>query len=413
MLSPKSPLEPAVDDAGLPASVSASLHSVIYRQRELAFLQIDAQLNLISAGGHLDNYGLSDLQFGRPACEQAYFLEGLLPPVESPSFIRTLELVSGRAADLQFYLDGGDIWVVLLDVTAERDETRKVQQRAYDMILLREKEALLNRRLEAANAALRATQLELESSRAALDEAHTKLQTELAEAANYVRTLLPPRQETPFAADWRFIPSAALGGDGLGYHWIDSSHFALYLLDVCGHGVGPSLMSVAVLHMLRSASLRNVNFRRPAEVLRALNHAYQMQAASDLYFTLWYGVYQPSTRKLEYACGGHPPALLMNHDGSTVRHLKSKGAAVGLVEQARYQSESIVVPPGSRLYLLSDGAFELEKPNGALLEFTELVDFLRPARTHALDLDEWFQYLLRLRGAANLDDDFSIARFDF
>jgi phosphoserine phosphatase RsbU/P len=413
MLSPKSPFEPAADATGLPASVSASLHAVIYRQRELAYLQIDSTLTLISVGGHLDNYGLSDLQCGQPACEQAYFLEGLLPPVETPCFIRSMELVSGRATDLQFYLDGGDIWVVLLDVTAERDETRRVQQRAYDMVLLREKEAVLNRRLEAANMALRATQRELENSRSALDEAHTKLKTELTEAANYVRTLLPARQEEPFAADSRFIPSAALGGDGLGYHWIDSDHFALYLLDVCGHGVGPSLMSVAVLHMLRSASLRDVDLRKPGEVLSALNHAYQLQAANDLFFTLWYGVYEPSTRTLEYACGGHPPALLISRDGSTVQHLKTKGVAVGLVELVRYESERIYVPRESRLYLLSDGAFELEKPDGTLLDFAELVDFLRKPTPNAVDLDGWFNYLLRLRGASTLDDDFSMARFDF
>ena len=418
MLSPKLPFEPAADGTphavhGLPASVSASLHAVIYRQRELAYLQIDSALNLVSAGGHLDNYGLSDLQYGQPACEQAYFLEGMLPPVETPYFIRAMELVSGRAADLQLYLDGGDTWVVLLDVTAERDETRRVQQRAYDMVLLREKEVLLNRRLEAANAALRATQLELESSRSALEEAHAKLQAELAEAANYVRTLLPPRQDVPFAADSRFVPSAALGGDGLGYHWVDSDHFALYLLDVCGHGVGPSLMSVAVLHMLRSASLRNVDLRKPAEVLTALNQSYQMQAASDLYFTLWYGVYEPSTRTLEYACGGHPPALLISCDGSTVQLLKAKGVAVGLVEQVRYESEKVYVPPESRLYLLSDGAFELEKPDGTLLDFRELVDFFRKPEPSAVDLDGWFNYLLRIRGASNLDDDFSMARFDF
>lgn len=413
MLSPKLPLEPAAEHAGLPAGVSAALHSVIYRQRELAYLQIDTALNLVGAGGHLDNYGLGRLQLGEPACEQAYFLEGLLPPVETPCFIRSMELVSGRAADLQFYLEGSDIWVVLLDVTAERDETRRVQQRAYDMILLREKEALLNRRLEAANAALRATQRDLESSRSALDAAHTKLQTELAEAANYVRTLLPARQVEPFAADWRFIPSAALGGDGLGYHWIDRDHFALYLLDVCGHGVGPSLMSVAVLHMLRSASLRDVDLRKPGKVLSSLNDAYQMQAPSDLYFTLWYGVYEASTRTLEYSCGGHPPALLISGDGSTVQHLKARGVAVGLVEHVAYESLRVAVPPGSRLYLLSDGAFELEKPDGALLEFAELVEFFRRPTPHATDLNAWFNYLLQLRGAPNLDDDFSMVRFDF
>jgi len=211
----------------LPASVADSLRSLIYRQRELAYLQVDGQLRLVGAGGHLENYGLGTLQLGAPVCEQVYFLEGLLPPTETPFFVRSLEVVSGRAADLQFYLDKDHIWVVLLDVTAERDETRRIQQRAYDMTLQREKEALLNRRLESANAALRATQTELESSRLALQKAHTQLQAELAEAAHYVRSLLPAPLSQPFGADWRFVPSEALGGDAFGYHWIDPEHFAL------------------------------------------------------------------------------------------------------------------------------------------------------------------------------------------
>jgi hypothetical protein len=39
----------------------------------------------------------------------------------------------------------------------------------------------------------------------------------------------------PFSVDWRYVPSAALGGDAFGYGFIDPDHFALYLLDVCGH----------------------------------------------------------------------------------------------------------------------------------------------------------------------------------
>ena len=52
--------------------------------------------------------------------------------------------------------------------STERDATRRVQQRAYDMTLAQEREALLNRRLKAANAALLVTQRELEASREAL-----------------------------------------------------------------------------------------------------------------------------------------------------------------------------------------------------------------------------------------------------
>src|SRR5262249_5299979 len=71
----------------------------------------------------------------------------------------------GRAADLHFYQDGECILGVLLDVTSERDQAQRMQQKAYEMTLLQEKEALLNRRLEAANAALLTTQRDLENSR--------------------------------------------------------------------------------------------------------------------------------------------------------------------------------------------------------------------------------------------------------
>ncbi len=397
----------------LPRSVADSLHALIHRQRKLAYLQIDAALMVVSAGGHLENYGLGDIRAGEPACEQAYYLEGLLPPRETPQFIRSMEVVSGRAADLQLYLEGGDIWVVLLDVTAERDETRRIQQRAYDMTLLREKEAQLNRRLEAANTALRATQMELETSQADLQRTHTKLQGELAEAASYVRSLLPAPQSQPFSADWRFIPSADLGGDAFGYHWIDPEHFALYLLDVCGHGVGPSLMSVAVLHLLRSSSLREVDFRDPVQVLGSLNETYQMDTGTDLYFTLWYGVYHPADRRLEYSCAGHPPALLIDPELGTVQFLKAKGVPIGFLPQVKYECRTITIPCNARLYLLSDGTYEVDKPGGGMLTVEDLAQFMNRSSLGAADLDEWWKYLLQLQGGALLQDDYSIVRFHF
>jgi phosphoserine phosphatase RsbU/P len=76
---------------------------------------------------------------------------------------------------------------------------------------------------------------------------------QLSQAADYVLSLIPPPiHEGTIRTDWRLIPSFQLGGDSLGYHWIDRDHFAMYLLDACGHGVGPALLSVSVLDMLRS-----------------------------------------------------------------------------------------------------------------------------------------------------------------
>jgi sigma-B regulation protein RsbU (phosphoserine phosphatase) len=399
---------------GLPHSVTDALDAVTYSQRALAFLQIDAELKLVGAGGNLENYGLGAVTLGERAADHVPLLEGLLPLPETPVLMPSIEIGGGRAADVHFYQDGECVWVVLLDVTAEREQAQRTQQRAYDMTLLREKEALLNRQLEAANAALRTTQLELETSRAELMRAHELLHRDLEEAAGYLRSQLPAPMSQPFAVDWRFVPSMALGGDALGYHWVDPDHFALYLLDICGHGIGPSLMSAAVLHLLQGASLRDVDFRDPGQVLAALNDRYQMKGDHDLFFTLWYGVYRPAARQLDYACGGHPPAVMVDDSSQHVQLLKAKGAAVGVMPGAAFARETVAVPDGSRFYVFSDGAFEVERPDGSMMRLEELVEFVRrPANGGTCDLDLLFEHLIKTRGGPALEDDFSIIRCAF
>lgn len=242
--------------------------------------------------------------------------------------------------------------------------------------------------------------------------AHQKLQGELAQAAQYVRSLLPAPMSQPFVADWRFVPSTALGGDAFGYHWIDPDHFAMYLLDVCGHGVGPCLLSVAVLHLLQSGSLRDVDNRDPGQVLVALNNTYQMKTNDDLYFTLWYGVYQPASRRLDFGCAGHPPAVLVEPGVPPVQLLKAKGLPIGLMPDVLYACESVTVPRGRHLYLLSDGAFEVERVDGTMMSFEEFLSMIAgPARSDSTDLDRLYRKLVATRGSEPLEDDFSIVRF--
>src|SRR4051794_10238509 len=138
----------------LPPSVAQRLRELIYDERAAAWLRMDEASILTDAGGHLDRYGLAGLRNRQPAGSPVFFLEGLLPLTETPSLFPSVELGNGRAADLHLHRDGDAVWAILLDVTDQRDVARRMQQKAYDMTLLQEKEALLNRRLETANAAL-------------------------------------------------------------------------------------------------------------------------------------------------------------------------------------------------------------------------------------------------------------------
>jgi class 3 adenylate cyclase len=173
----------------IPTTIAERLQTLLCNERAMAYLQVDSGLNLVGAGGQLDAYGLAGLRLGEQAAEQAFFLEGLLPPVDTPFVVPSMELPSGRSADLHFFLQDDAFLVVLLDVSAERDAARRIQQKAYDMTLAQEREVLLNRRLEAANAALLATQDELETSRDALARAHDQVQAQAAELAYWNKTL--------------------------------------------------------------------------------------------------------------------------------------------------------------------------------------------------------------------------------
>ncbi len=142
-----------------------------------------------------------------------------------------------------------------------------------------------------------------------VEQALDHLDGELAQAAQYVFSLLPePVTQGDIRIDWRLVPSKALGGDSLGYHWVDDYHLAIYLVDVCGHGVGAALHSLSVINVLRSQSLPDTDFLSPREVLTGLNRMFPMEKHNGMFFTIWYGVYEKSSSNLTYAGAGHPPA---------------------------------------------------------------------------------------------------------
>jgi hypothetical protein len=159
----------------LPARISDSLLLLLHSQRVLAHLVVDGSQNLVQAGGHLEHYGLGGLALGGPASDQLPLLEGLLPLAETPFLIRSMEMPSGRVADIHFFADEGTVWILLLDVTAEYEEARLVQQKAYDMTLLSQREARLIAQLEAANQELTRAHGDLAASREALQTTHDRL----------------------------------------------------------------------------------------------------------------------------------------------------------------------------------------------------------------------------------------------
>ena len=246
-----------------------------------------------------------------------------------------------------------------------------------------------------------------------LEASESHLRQELQKAADYVESLLNEPIEGAITTRWSFIPSASLGGDSFGYHWIDEDRFAIYLLDVCGHGVGPALLSISVINLIRSGFRDPEVVADPASVTARLNDSFQMSDHGGMFFTLFYGVYDRRTSELTWCGGGHPPSLIVSKDGSH-SWLDSQNMVIGALPGMEPQVDSIKMKPGDRLLVFSDGVFELKMASGEMWDFDEFKEFIsRPIGSEDDRIAELTSKGRLLMESDQFEDDVSILEVDF
>jgi len=245
-----------------------------------------------------------------------------------------------------------------------------------------------------------------------LEKTQKRLGKELDDAARYVRSILPDPLSAPVLIDWHYEPTGELAGDSFGYHFIDDDHLALYLLDVCGHGVGAALLSVSAINAIRTSGIVGVDFLDPSSVLCGLNASFPMERNNEMYFTIWYGVYHLPTRTLRHASAGHPPALLLPPEGG-ILEVNQPGLVTGLSPTATYRSASLEIPAGSHLMIVCDGTYEVTKANGEWLDFEEFKSFIQENGRSENACGSLLSWVRSMNGPGPLPDDFSLMRIFF
>ncbi len=246
-------------------------------------------------------------------------------------------------------------------------------------------------------------------SRKEVEEAQ-ELDRDLEKAYRYVQSLLPaPWRTGPVTTEWLVLPSARLGGDALGFHALDARHYALYLVDVSGHGAGAAMHTVAVMNVLRHHAIPKADCMRPDQVLTGLNAMFDMDAHGGMYFTVWYGVFDTLERTLDFSSGGHHPAFLVPPDRSEAIPLQTRNVAVGTVPDYPFKSDRVTVIPGSTLYLFSDGVFEIVTADGEewrLHHFVPLI--LQPTEAGVSEPERLHGLVQKISNREGFDDDFSM-----
>lgn len=319
----------------------------------------------------------------------------------------TAELLAGRldtyrVTKQHIHADGHLVWVDL-SVSCLRDAGGEVQYLVAQGVDISEEVAaqdkLVRREME---------------NRLLAD----RLQSEMRSAAEYVESILPGGLDGPVQVSYRYLPASDLGGDCFHYRWLDDDHLEVYLIDVSGHGIRPALLSVSVHNLIRSGSLPPSILLNPDRLLDEINGLFPMEDQGDSYFTVWFGIYQRSTRTLRYASAGHPPALVFaRQDGEvTVSGLNTPASPIGMFDDTVYTCDSCRLPAGAQLLVYSDGAFEIPVKNADgtpwLREnFVDLCTEL--AARPDWSLDELVDRLRALSPTGDFDDDCALVLLTF
>jgi serine phosphatase RsbU (regulator of sigma subunit) len=242
-----------------------------------------------------------------------------------------------------------------------------------------------------------------------------ELDRDIRKASDYVHSLLPaPVDAGPVRTAWCFVPSAQLGGDAFGYYWLEPNTFVFYLMDVSGHGVGSAMHSVSVLNVLRQRALPQVDFKNPAEVLASLNVRFPTYDHNGLYFTMWYGVYDTATRMLSYGTAGHGPAILVPSDKHETQQLGMSAMMIGMMPDQTYEVRQVEVPPGSTLFVFSDGAYEILTKDGERWELENFIPLLTaPSEPNVNEPDRVYQAIKQVVKPGPLEDDLSLMALTF
>lgn len=165
-------------------------------------------------------------------------------------------------------------------------------------------------------------------------------------------------------------PAREVGGDLYCAFSVDGERLVLVMGDVSGKGIPASLFMVRTSTLVRLLARQ---ICRPECVLDALNDELSVDNPSVMFCTIICAVYEPSTRRLLLANGGHSKPVLMRPGEPAHWCVPSLGTALGLEPGLEFQQTERTLQPGDTVVFYTDGVNEAFNPQDECYGNTRLL----------------------------------------
>ena len=247
------------------------------------------------------------------------------------------------------------------------------------------------KRLKVAHEKLQTTHEELLTAYDQLEETTTakeRIESDLRIARDIQQSMIPQKfppfpERTDIDLFASMTPAKAVGGDLYDFILLDEKLY-FCLGDVSGKGVPASLFMAVARNLFRVVSQQGLP---PAEIADKLNNALSEDNDSGMFVTMFIGIIDLPTGRLDFCNAGHNPPVIKMHDGTTHFIEMQPNAPLGLWPGLPYEGESIEDISGCPFFVYSDGLNEAENEkqeqygDDLLLEMLEKHEFVSSQQT--------------------------------
>jgi sigma-B regulation protein RsbU (phosphoserine phosphatase) len=216
-------------------------------------------------------------------------------------------------------------------------------------------------------------------------------------------------EESAFRFAHRYLPTTTLGGDFFAILQHSDAKCGVLVCDVMGHGVRAGLLTALIRGVVEETGSRAAD---PADVVHDVNRSLMPiveQTGQPVFATVFYGVIDLATGRLDYANAGHPPPLLRHANGERISRLAPADPepAAGLIGGFAYSCLSIEFKPGDLLLGYTDGVLEAADAQGRIFGeegLRRVLAFTRGLPGAAVN-DELIRVVQTHCGRADFEDD--------
>ena len=187
-----------------------------------------------------------------------------------------------------------------------------------------------------------------------------RISTELSLATDIQAAMLPhiyppfpDRKEIDLFAS--MYPAREVGGDFYDYYLVDDDHLCICIADVSGKGIPAALFMMVSKIILQSCAMLG---RSPGEILTKTNEAICSNNEAGMFVTVWIGILELSTGRLTASSAGHEYPVIRRPGGKFELFKDRHGLVIGAMEGITYKEYELVMEPGSKIFIYTDGVPE-------------------------------------------------------